>query len=65
MQWAHRLKLLVWVETRLTMSSEVAKHLEGVSVAALIGVDPVLTWRDMGSLHHKDTFPPSFDMLQF
>uniref|UniRef100_A0A3Q2Z990 Uncharacterized protein n=1 Tax=Hippocampus comes TaxID=109280 RepID=A0A3Q2Z990_HIPCM len=62
MQWAHRLKLLVWVETRLTMSSEVAKHLEGVSVAALIGVDPVLTWRDTGRLHHNDTFPPSFDI---
>lgn len=41
--FTHQLKLLVWIETGLTSRREVAENLEGVSFAALIGVNPVFS----------------------
>lgn len=43
--FTHRLKLLVWIETGLTSRGEVAENLESVLCTALIGVDPVLSYR--------------------
>lgn len=42
----NRLELLVGVQTRLSFCCEVAEHLEGVSVAALVWIYPVITWKD-------------------
>lgn len=56
----NRLELLVRVQTCLSLCSEVAKHLEGVSMATLVWIYPVLTLRDRkterrieGSKKHK------------
>lgn len=46
--FTHRLKLLVWIETGLTSRSEVAENFEGVPCTALIGVNPVLSYRRSG-----------------
>lgn len=43
--FTHRLKLLVWIETGLTSRCEVAENLEGITCTALIGVNPVLSYR--------------------
>lgn len=40
----NRLELLVWVQARLPLSGEVTEHLERVSMAALVGIYPVVTW---------------------
>uniref|UniRef100_A0A8C3HLM7 Uncharacterized protein n=1 Tax=Chrysemys picta bellii TaxID=8478 RepID=A0A8C3HLM7_CHRPI len=40
----HTLESLVWEQAGLAARCEVAENLEGVSGAALVGVDPVLAW---------------------
>lgn len=46
----YRLEFLVGVQTRLSLRCEVAEHLEWVSMATLVWIYPVITWKGRGSV---------------
>lgn len=46
--WTYPFRLLIWEDAALSTCCEVAVNLEGVPGAALVWINPVLTWRDEG-----------------
>uniref|UniRef100_A0AAX7SUV3 Uncharacterized protein n=1 Tax=Astatotilapia calliptera TaxID=8154 RepID=A0AAX7SUV3_ASTCA len=49
-------RLLIWEDAALAACCEVAVNLEGVPGAALVWINPVLTWTDKGrEKTHKNT----------
>lgn len=45
--WTNRLELLVRVQASLSLCCEVAEHLEWISMATLVWIYPVITWKEM------------------